>query len=244
MTLTQFGEILRPYAQTAMLSLDQAARQIEVLRKGTTASITIAAAPLLASQLFPPAVIAFKKKRSAAQVRIVAQSRGLIEGLLAGDYDVAVTVLEDSIAAKGLTQHFLFNDRLVLTCRADHPLLKKKRVTPQDLMQCKWVHSESQTWHHRRLERYFEEAGLTIPPATIQSRAPTILKGIISCSDHVAVMTRLGVEPEVAAGTLGVIELRSPLMSRPIGVIWRNDNILSSDLQSFITALERTKPRL
>ena len=244
MTLTEFGEILRPYAQTAMLSLEQAARQIETLRKGTGARLTIAAAPLLASQLFPAAVVVFNKKRPASHVRIVAQNDGLIEGLANGKYDLVITVIEDSIAVKGLTQHFLFNDRLVLACRTDHPLLKKRRVTPRDLMQYEWVHSESRTWHHRRIERYFEEAGLTLPPATIQSRAPTILKGIIGCSDHITIMTRLGVDPEVVAGTLGFIELHSPLMSRPIGVIWRDNDVLSTDAKSFIEALERAKPRI
>jgi hypothetical protein len=46
-------------------------------------------------------------------------------------------------------------------------------------------------------------------------------------SDHIAMLARLGIEREIARGLLKCVEIDSPLMLRPIGIVRReNEPIL------------------
>jgi DNA-binding transcriptional LysR family regulator len=236
---TPYAETLRSYAQAATSGMEQVLARIAALKSGTRGTLTVAGAPLTASTLFPEALVALKQERPEFDVRIVSQSRSLREGLLARDYELIATVLDEDASTKGLTQHFLFNDRLVIVARPGHRLLKGKKLTPEILQRCSWVYAEQNTWHRSRLQRYFEEAGLALPVATIECRAPAILKAIVACSDHVGLVTRLGVQAEVSAGVLEMFEIDSPLMARPIGLFWRERDALSPPAKAFIAILER-----
>jgi len=121
--------------------------------------------------------------------------------------------------------------------RPDHPAAKIRKVNPHALSKYKWAMAGADTWHHGRLKLYFEQAGLPLPRAGIQSRDPNILKSVIMVSDHIGVVARLGVEKEIEQGLLKAIDLSSPLMNRPIGIVWRENEVLSPAAQAFIANL-------
>jgi LysR family transcriptional regulator of gallate degradation len=162
----------------------------------------------------------------------------LFTDLLEGRFDLVVAMLYDEIPKTGLSKQWLFDDRLVLAMRPDHPLAKRRKVKPGDLLDEKWVFADSDTWGHRRLQLYFEQAGLTIPRPRIASRNPTVLKNIVMASDHVGMMSRLGIETEIAKGLLKCIEIDSPLMHRPIGIVRRENEPVSPAAKSFVRIIE------
>lgn len=236
---TPYADMLQSYAQAVTSGLGQVLSKIETAKNGHRSSLAVAGAPLMASILFPKALVRLKQQLPNVQVRVVTQSRNLIEGLFDGDYELAVTALDEKTAAMKLSQHFLFNDRLVIATRPDHPLLKARKVTPELLQRCQWVYSGEQTWHRHRLERYFQDAGIAQPPAEIECRAPAVQKAIIACSDQIGLVTRMGVRADVAAGTLKTFEIDSPLMARPIGFLWKQETTLSAPAKLFIQSVER-----
>jgi DNA-binding transcriptional LysR family regulator len=102
----------------------------------------------------------------------------------------------------------------------------------------KWVFADGDTWNQHRLKLYFEQAGLSVPFARMESRNPAVLKSIVEASDFVTVIARLGVEKEVKAGVLKTVDLPSPLMQRPIGVVRRAGEPLSPAAKSFVKMAE------
>jgi LysR family transcriptional regulator of gallate degradation len=127
---------------------------------------------------------------------------------------------------------------LVLVMRPDHPASKLKKFSPPDLMGYKWALADSSTWHRRRLELYFEQYGLGVPHSCIESPDPTILRSVIMQSDLIGVISKLGVEKEVAQGRLKTIDINSPLMLRPIGVIRRENDLPSPAIGAFMRIVE------
>src|SRR5262249_22525504 len=142
------------------------------------------------------------------------------------------------VPKEGLSKQWLFDDKLVLVMRPDHPLAKRRKLKAKDLMDQKWVFADSDTWGQRRLRLYFEQAGLPLPRARFESRNPAILKSIIMISDHIGMIARLGVEKEVANGLLKTIEIDSPLMLRPIGIVRRENEPMSPAVKSFVRIIE------
>ena len=57
-------------------------------------------------------------------------------------------------------------------------------------------------------------------------------------SDHIGTIARLGVEKELAKGLLKAVDLDSPLMMRPIGIVRRENEPMSPAVMSFVSIME------
>jgi DNA-binding transcriptional LysR family regulator len=235
---TFYADSLRGYAKAACVGMAEAENQIASLRNGTEGIITVAGPPLLVTELLPHVLVRLSQERPNLQVRVVVRNKELFSDLLEGRFNLVVAMLYDEIPQEGLTKQWLFDDRLVLVMRPDHPLAKRRKVKPIDLLEQKWVFADNDTWSHRRLRLYFEQAGLTVPRARIASRNPAILKSIVMISDHIGMISKLGVETEVSQGLLKCIEIDSPLMLRPIGIVRRDNEPMSPAVKSFVRIIE------
>lgn len=231
---THFAESLRGYAQAACVGMAEAELRIAALRNGTEGVITVAGPPQITTEFLPRLLVRLADERPKLQVRIFSQNRNLFVDLLDGRFDLVVATLHTEAEEDGLSREWLFDDRLVLVMRAGHPLSQKPNLRPEDLLAERWVFSDSTTWTQRRLRLYFEQAGLPMPLPQMVCRDPFVLKSIVAASDYVSVIARLGVAGEVGRGTLKAIEIATPLMARPIGIIRRAGEPESPAITSFI----------
>lgn len=238
MEATSYAESLSAYAQSACVGMTEAIKEIKALKNGTEGVITVAGPPMIASELLPDVAVRLAAERPNLQLRIVSQNQELFTDLLAGKFTLVVAMLYNEMPKLGLTKRWLFDDRLVLVMRPDHPAAKLKKLKPQDLLSYTWAFSDNDTWHRRRLELYFEQFGLGMPRASIESREPAILKSVIMKSDHVGVLARIGVEREIEQGLLKAVEIDSPFMMRPIGIVRRENDLPSPAVNAFVRILE------
>ena len=235
---TFYADSLRGYAKAACIGMAEAESQIASMRNGTEGVITVAGPPLIVTEFLPQVLVKLSEERPKLQVRVVGQNRELFTDLLEGHFNLVVAMLYDELPKQGLSKQWLFDDRLVLVMRPDHPLARRRKVKPSDLIDQKWVVGDSDTWSQHRLRLYFEQAGLTLPRARFESRNPEVLKSIIMISDHIGMIARLGVEKELANGLLKAVEIDSPLMLRPIGIVRRESEPISPAVKSFIRIIE------
>jgi DNA-binding transcriptional LysR family regulator len=235
---TFYADSLRDYAKAACVGMAEAESQIASLRNGTEGIITVAGPPVIVTELLPQILVRLSQERPKLQIRVVARNKNLFTGLLEGKFNLVVAMLYNEMPKEGLSKQWLFDDRLVLITRPDHPLAKRRKVKPSDLLDQKWIFSDIDTWNHRRLQLYFEQAGLPVPRARIETRNQVILKSIVMVSDHIGMMPKLGVETELAKGQLKCVELDSPLMLRPIGIVQRENEPRSPAVKSFVRIVE------
>src|SRR5205085_12409665 len=98
-------------------------------------------------------------------VGVRGKAREWSRELLEGKSSLVVAMLYNEMPKQGLAKQWLFDDRRVLVMRPDHPLAKRRRVKPADLLQQKWVFADSDHWSQQRLKLYFEQNGLALPRA-------------------------------------------------------------------------------
>ena len=220
---TLYASGLRNYAQAVCASLLEAEQQIEALRSGHEGAITIAAPPLIMTSFVPSAVARLSQHRPKLQISLVSQTRNLYADLLDGHVGLVVSMLFDEIPKRGLVKQWLFDDRLVLVMRPDHPLTTLSFVEPKILLNQKWIFARDGNWGQSRLRVYFEQHGLDLPRSRIESHDHVVMKSIIMASDHIGLIAKLGVEREILTGALACIEIDSPLMGRPIGIVRREN---------------------
>jgi LysR family transcriptional regulator of abg operon len=235
---TLYAESLRGYAKAASIAMAEAESQIAALRNGTQGTVTVAGPQHIMTELLPQVLVQLSKTSPNLQMRVVSQNKDLFTDLLEGKFNLVIAMLYDEIPQQGLVKEWLFDDRLVLIVRPGSPLAKRRKVTAQDLIGQKWVFAEADNWAQRRLNLYFEQYGLPLPRACVESRDPVLIKSLVMISDHVAVIPKLGAENELSRGLLKCIEIDSPLMLRPIGIVRRQNEPLSPAVKSVTRVIE------
>lgn len=236
---TFYAESLRGYAKAACIGMAEAESQIAALRNGTEGVITVAGPPLIMTELLPEVLLRLSQERPKLQVRVVTQNRDLFTDLLDGKFSLAVAMLYNEMPKQGLATQWLFDDRLVLVMRPDHPLARRRKIKPSDLVGQNWVFPDNETWSQRRMKLYFEQLGLPLPTARFESRDPVMIKSMIMVSNqHIGIVARLGVEKELSRGMLKSLDIDSPLMLRPIGIVRRENEPMSPAAKSLVRILE------
>ena len=194
---TFYADSLTGYAKAACIGMAEAESQIAALRNGTEGVITVAGPPLITTELLPPTLVRLSQERPKLQVRVVAQNKNLFTDLLEGQFSLVVAMLYNEMPKQGLAKQWLFDDRLVLAMRPDHPLAKRRKVKPGDLVDQKWVFADSDTWSQRRLQIYFEQNALPLPRAHFEIRDPALIKSIIMISDHIGMIAEARGQAEI-----------------------------------------------
>lgn len=130
--LTPAGERLLPDAQAMLQQLARARDAIDSLRSGVHGRLVVGCIPTVTPYLLGPRLADFRQQFPDVDVRLIDHvTTRLIEGVQAGDIDVAVLSLP--VPQRDLVCAELFRDRLVVALAPDHPLAQRAAVRVADL---------------------------------------------------------------------------------------------------------------
>jgi DNA-binding transcriptional LysR family regulator len=237
---TQFAECLATHARSISIGVSQAIDDVKSLRRGAKGIVTIGCPPLIATEILPPVVVELVKDHPGLHVRVITASDAISERILAGEFDFGIDLLGATGSDLGLVQKRLFNDKLVLIAQHGHRLTRLVSPTPQDLQSFEWILPSAGNRHRGRLVQLFELAGLTPPTAAIECSTTAFLKAVVSQTDYVGIVAKMALHPETDAADrrLKVIEIDSPSMLRPVGLVWRQSQVLTPAIRLAMHAVE------
>jgi DNA-binding transcriptional LysR family regulator len=237
---TQFAECLATHARSISIGVSQAIDDVKSLKRGAKGVVTIGCPPLIATEILPSVVISLVEEHPGLHVRVITASDAVSERILAGEFDFGLDLLGAIGSEAGLVQRSLFNDKLVLIARQGHPISRLVAPKPQDLQSFEWILPVPGNRHRGRLVQLFELAGLTPPTATIECSTTAFLKAVVSQTDYVGIVARIALHPgtDMADRKLRVIEIDSPSMLRPVGLVWRQSQVLTPAIRLAMHAVE------
>ena len=106
---------------------------------GELGLLRVGVSPLYAQRLFVPATVALHRQRPAARLRLMLNlNDALVAALRLGDIDLSINALPGVIPSD-LQALPLMDDALCLVVREHHPLLSKRRLRLQDLVDAQWI---------------------------------------------------------------------------------------------------------
>jgi len=235
---TLYAECLRPFAQSICVGIDQALAQVKALRTGTGGVVSIAAPPLIATALLPEAIHRFKRHHADVSIRIVTRSADLVPALLSGEYDFIVDIISGEPRAAQVHQKPLMDDWLLVVAAPSHPAARLASITPYELQSFSWVLPHPDTIHRRRINQVFEAASLPAPYAAIECTTTELILEIDARGDHLGLVSALAFRRESEACNVKVLPFNSPLLRRPIGLVWREQHALSPASKILIQMIE------
>jgi LysR family cyn operon transcriptional activator len=231
--LTAAGEALHRHARRVVAELEAALvaiREIDGLQRG---ELRVGVVQTVNEYLMPALMAAFSARHPQVKLSIDELSSDAIEtGLEAGEVQIGLGFAPPTsplIAAEPL-----FEERLALIVRDDHPLAQH-RVVPVGALDDLPMILLSNTFCTRRL---WEEN------ARLASAQPRVVMEVNTVSSILAVVARTGLATVLPRQTctdqspepLVTLDLQSPAPSRQVALLWNRARYLCSASRAFIEA--------
>ncbi|WP_025884572.1 LysR family transcriptional regulator [Asaia prunellae] len=201
-----------------------------------TDHISIGAMALARSMLLPVALAELARTTPLAQMNVVdGSARELFSALRNGVLDLVIGALREEPPPE-LRQELLLRDRIAVIGRVGHPLAGH-RPSLDELARYPWIVGPRTSYLLDQWQQIFDRAGIERPKAPIQCASVTTIRGVLTRSDFLTLLSRDQIAIEMSAGLLTPIESEIPDTIRTIGVFTRRDWLPSALQERFLTQL-------
>ena len=136
----------------------------------------------------------------------------------------------------GIMVEVFDEDDLVLICRPDHPLAKRKSVSMKDLNGFEFITFEPDQPTRRAVERFFREAGLKFESDTEFDNIETV-KRAVEVVGGISLVPRRPVTPEVESGRLVCVDVADAELKRPVALLRKKTRTTSPAMREFAKVL-------
>lgn len=199
------------------------------LRVGTIYTIGLHELPdylKIFREMFPRVHVRVEYHRTAQVYQAVAN----------GEVDVGLV----SFPAKryGLDVEQFSKDRLVLICHPGHSLAKKKSIRLEELDGEKFISFQPDLPTRKVIDRHFKEHNVAIV-RTIEFDNIETVKRAVEVETGVSIVPQNTVRLEVKNGDLAAVEISSPEMWRPLGILLKRNRSRSPAVREFIALLQK-----
>jgi DNA-binding transcriptional LysR family regulator len=146
---------------------------------------------------------------------------------------------------RGIDAEVLWRDRLVLVCSPSHRLARRSRVPLSVLGREKFIAFDTDQPTRKALDRALKAAKVRVCPVMEFDNIETV-KRTVEIGDAVSILPETVLANERKAGSLIPVELASPHMWRPIGVITKRNRAGSPAQRCFLDMLRKgvKRPKL
>ena len=215
--LNEAGRVFQSHASASMIEL---MRGRDRLARGgdLTARLSVGVLPTAAADLVPRAALTFREEMPHVRLHILTGPNWLLFNQLRdGTVDLVVGRMPEKTGATGVTFQQLYIEDVVLVCRPGHPILQAGQ--PEQLIaDSTLILPPGGAVIYPTVARYLASIGLPELRGAFETVALPVGRKIVSMSDALWFISRGVVADELAAGTLQVVELASPLLSGPVGI--------------------------
>jgi len=242
--LTGYGKVFIHHAINVLSEINAGVSHLQAVLKAERGQVTFGAPPIISFRLVPQALAHFK--RDHPLVVVIANPANLdallpSERLAELDFIIAGIGTPEQMA--GIQYEVLFQERLCLVARRDHPLAAKKRVTAKELHAYPWFILHPYRDFRDQVENLFAAAGLEFPRNIIEA-GHNIAADYLRQSDAVALLPASLIADSIESGALIELPAERPLPGYPVGILRREGAELTATAQSFIEEIKATAARL
>jgi len=236
--LTEDGRALLAPVKRALSELVLAEDELGRFGGRQHGSVIVAALPLSCGFLLPRAMERLMSKYPHLTVTVVDGTYdALVRQLQHADVDMIVGALRTRGVPADIHQEALFDDSLRVVARAGHPAFDRPMATLADLAGYDWIAPLPGTPGRETFTRAFANDGLAPPRTQLQVNNYAVLRGLLSDSDRLALMSPVQICEELRSGELAVLPVPVRGATRLIGVATRSDSVLSPDVLALIEEL-------
>lgn len=182
---TPLGRALATHAEVIVSELLAAEATTAHFRGGSSRSVRMGVGPTFSDWLMPLAASVFRKRYPNTRLLVTVGLREpLQKKLSAGEIDFYVGRTESG-NGNSTTEEVLFEDRLAVCCRPEHPLNTGRQINVEELAGFDWafIHSQGDGLAQPELMRVFAKRGLGPPRTALETDSATLVYALVRESD-------------------------------------------------------------
>lgn len=179
--LTALGRALAAHAEVVVAELLAAEATTAHFRGGSRRTVRMGAGPTFCDWLMPLAARIFRRRFPTTRLLVTVGLRETLQKRLsAGEIDFYVG-RADTESGASMTQEILFEDRLAVCCRPEHPLNTGRQIEVEDLGSFDWafIHSQGDGLAQPELMRVFARLGLGPPKTALETDSATLVYALV-----------------------------------------------------------------
>jgi DNA-binding transcriptional LysR family regulator len=234
--LTPEGDVFYDYSKRILQTCDALQSRLQEIDGIVSGNIRVATIYSIGLHVLPPYVKRFLKSHPSVNVHVeYRRDDQVYEHVLGNVVDLGLVAYPTHDSRVQIVP--IRKDTLVLICHPQHALAGRKSVKVKALDGLKFVSYERDIPTRRALDKIFKRHRVTVQQVMQFDNIETI-KRAVEIDSGVAIVPRETISEELATGTLAVLELENGAYSRPLGVVYKKNKVLSPAIKKFITLLK------
>ncbi len=235
---TRFGEAVIARGHVIEAEIRGVVEEIAALRRSGSVRVVMGCGPSEATRLLPETLAAFSRRHPEIRVTVLY---GLNETLMPmvkrGEIEFALSSIPRTASDPDLSHRILHSDEAAVIARPDHPLARRRSVTPEDLLGQRWVLARRRELERRALDELFLDAGLKPVEAEIETTSAVLLKTLVLQGEFLSFLPREMIHWEEQAGLLVVLPVSAPRWERMVGITARRRGTLTTAAKALVASL-------
>ncbi len=204
MRLTDAGRAFMPYAQRAVLALEEGSGLVSALGRGGIGELVLGAAPAVSAYVLPGLLVRFTRRHP--KVRLVVRtghSEEILEMALRREIDLG---LVRELRHPDIESRPLYDDELVLVAHTSHPFARRDRIDVSELTGARLILFDRTSSYYDLTNAYFRQAGVT-PDGVMELDNIDAAKQMVGQGLGIALLPHTAVAAELADGRLHAITI-------------------------------------
>ncbi len=243
---TPYGEIMVAQAKQLLGGVRHASEDIISLKEGISGHVTIGALLAAAPALLPSAVTSLKSTHPDILVSIQdGTNEALIAALDDDDIDLAISRMEPYIIQKDLVHEVLYEDRMCVVARLEHPKADSKDISLMELAEYQWILPGPQTMLRDQFNQIFSKAGVKPPSSKlVESVSLHMNLALLLQTEMVTFLPYHAAKPYITLGLLTRLDTEFTTVYGPIGVTYKKQESLAPAARLMLDCLKKEAKKL
>jgi len=229
--LTQAGNTLRRYAEEMLALRTEALDAIGQIKENPRGNLRIGTNDATCLYVLPNALASFRRLYPQVQVNIYRNfSHKIVEKIQEGMLDVGIVSLPRTV--KGLEVIPIFSAELKVLLPSDHPLAGRKEITAEEISFYPLLlpkMGRTRKMIEDLLRPYKKALQISMELASVE-----IIKKYVAAGIGISLLPEAFAQTEVAAGTLKLVSVQGPKLSRELGLVYRRASPMSLPAKAFL----------
>ena len=240
--LTEVGETVYSYAHRIFSLSAEMRGAIQDMQELKTGHLVLGASTTPGEYILPVAIGHFRRQYPGIQVELkISNTQTIINQLLQRELDLGMIGNRPERGGEELEMSTYVMDDIVLVAGPEHPLAGQSNVSLEEVVELGLVVREEGSATRKTAEECFAHLGVE-PKVAIELGSNQAVKLAAAAGVGVGVVSRFGIEAEVKAGLLQVMDVEGWRCTRPLTLVYLRERRLSPAQRAFLQLLESEHP--
>jgi len=239
--ITPAGESILQLAIRVFDDIKETTAGITETQEKLTGTVRLVGGMTVSLYVFPSLLKEFRRLHPEVDVKVMTGSSDrLLRKLRSGAADMGLLTLP--ISEPDLITTPVMREEMMLVTFPSHPLAKKPRVEPQDLVRQPFILYEPGSNTRRVIDQFFVREEIQ-PRIVMETENVEIIKAMVRSGIGITMISQQAVEREVREGQLACCRIGGHTLVRETGWVYLKANRIPRKVDEMIRTLERTMPK-